>query len=136
MTELLVAVMLLLEVKMSIYHPQVKLTIAKVINYKMPIKISPKLPVWCMIIWVPHTIFTQTLLLALLLLQCCKIQNCQEMITRIYTTKKVKLKFVLPTSLLAWIIYASMWFLRLSGNINEELFYLNTKKKICCYTFY
>ena len=35
---------------------------------------------------VPHTL-TQILLLPIL--PCCKIPNCQEMITKIYTTKKV-----------------------------------------------
>ena len=71
---------------MPIYHPQVNLTATRVINYKSPIKISPK-PLWCMIIRaVPHTL-TQILLLPIL--PCCKIPNCQEMITKIYTTKKV-----------------------------------------------
>ena len=71
---------------MPIYHPQVILTATRVINYKSPIKISPK-PLWCMIIRaVPHTL-TQILLLPIL--PCCKIPNCQEMITKIYTTKKV-----------------------------------------------
>ena len=71
---------------MPIYHPQVNLTATRVINYKSPIKISPK-PLWCMIIRaVPHTL-TQILLPPIL--PCCKIPNCQEMITKIYTTKKV-----------------------------------------------